>query len=208
MRLCGAVHRRIRRTGVHRRHFRRGLRRRAGLTEFAEPDAAVVGGQEVHEAAIVAGRHAEQRQQRLVAAARLAQAAPHELAQVVARDVARQEQRIDVLPERRALLDERVVQLVGDLAAAIGDRRQQRRVRCASRRAGARPRRRRPPTARPAARRRSGARGRCRATGIVSSARSASSVKLQIALGDARGNAASAPERPRPARAAAARGGG
>ena len=90
-------------------------------TELAEPDAAFVRRQEVHEAAIVAARHAEQRQQRLVAAARLAQAAANELAQIVARDVASQEHRIDVLPERRALLDERVVQLVGDLAG--GDRR-------------------------------------------------------------------------------------
>ena len=44
-----------------------------------------MGGQEVHEAAIVAGGHPEARQQRLVAAPRLAQAAPHELAQIVAR---------------------------------------------------------------------------------------------------------------------------
>ncbi len=111
--------------GVTSRHLGLGVGGCPRVTELAEPDATLVRGQEVHEAAIVAARHAEQRQHRLVAAPRLAQAAPNQLAQIVARDVARQEQRIDVVPERCTSLDERVVEVVGDLAAAIGDRRQE-----------------------------------------------------------------------------------
>ena len=41
--------------------FRGGLTRRGGLAKLADADAAVVRRQEVHEAAIVAARHAEQR---------------------------------------------------------------------------------------------------------------------------------------------------
>src|SRR4029450_2208486 len=68
--------------------LRRGAR--GGLTKFADTDSAIVGRQEVHEAAIVTARHPEPREHRLVTASRLPQAAPNELAQIVARDVASQ----------------------------------------------------------------------------------------------------------------------
>src|SRR5262249_53110799 len=77
-----------------------GLRRTGTVrlaAEFADADAALVRGEEIHEAPVVAGRHPEQLDQRLVASARFAEAAAHELAQVVARHVAREEHRIDVL---------------------------------------------------------------------------------------------------------------
>ena len=83
-----------------------GQRRRIGLcvrrpqsAEFVEPDATVVRCKKGHEAAIVTAPHAEQRQQRLVTASRLPQAAANELAEIVAGDVVRQKHRIDVLPE-------------------------------------------------------------------------------------------------------------
>ena len=49
--------------------------------KFAECDSALVRRKEVHEASIVAARHAKQLEQRLVAALRLTQTAANELAQ-------------------------------------------------------------------------------------------------------------------------------
>ncbi len=64
-----------------------------------EPDAALVRGKKVHESAVVTGRHAEQREQRLVTAPRLPQAAANELAEIVAGDVVIQKPGMHVLPE-------------------------------------------------------------------------------------------------------------
>ena len=74
-------------------------RRGDRAAEFVEPDSTIVRGVEVHEAPVVAGRDAEQLEQRLVAPIRLPQTATNQLTQVMSRDVPGEEHRIDVLPE-------------------------------------------------------------------------------------------------------------
>src|SRR5262245_14245196 len=70
------------------------------IPKLAEVGATVVGGQEIEEALVVAWRDTEQLEHRPIVAARGGQTAPHQLTHVVSSDIPRQEQRIDVLPER------------------------------------------------------------------------------------------------------------
>ncbi len=108
---------------IQRRHFSGRLRSRRAA-ELADRDAAVVRSQEIHEAPIVAARHAEEREQRLVAASRFLEPSPNELAEIVPGDIPREKQRIDVIPERGALLHQGVIEIVSNLSASIAERRQ------------------------------------------------------------------------------------
>ena len=108
---------------------RRGRARtfRCAVPEFPEVGAAIVRGQEVQKPLVVVAAHAKQLQQRPVVATRRGQPPSDQLAHVVPRDVARDEQRIDVIPERVAGVDDGGVQLVGDLRAPLA--RGQHRLR-------------------------------------------------------------------------------
>ena len=81
--------------------------------------------QEVHEPLVVARRDAEQIEQPAIVAAAHGETAPHHLADVVPGDVAIEEHRMQVLPERVAAFDNRLKELVGELAPPLA-RRQHR----------------------------------------------------------------------------------
>ena len=70
------------------------------IAEFAEVRAAVVGRQEIQETFVIARRDVEQLQQGSIVAAARAQTSPDQLPDIVSGDIAAQEQRVNVLPER------------------------------------------------------------------------------------------------------------
>src|SRR5262245_27788198 len=98
MRQCACFFYRLHGYGVRRRRGGHCLNSHSP-PEFPHRNPALVRGQEVHEAPVVAARHAEERQHRLVAAPGFLQAATNELTEIVARNVAREEHRVDVIPE-------------------------------------------------------------------------------------------------------------
>src|ERR687889_61025 len=85
-------------------------------------DSAIVRCEEVHEPLVVRFRYAEQLQERAVVPPADAESAAHELTNIVSRNVSDQEQRMNVLPERISAADDRLIQIVGDLAAALACR--------------------------------------------------------------------------------------
>ena len=112
-----------------RRFERQTDRPHAGAEWAWRPELPVVHGalvrrQEVHEPLVVAVVHAEQLQQRPVVAARRREAEADELTQIVPRDVALEQQRMDVSPERVVAVDERAVELVGQSPTPLAARRQ------------------------------------------------------------------------------------
>ena len=78
----------------------RRRQRRVAVPELTEFHLAAVSGQEVVEPLVVVRLHVEEGNESAIAATRLLQPTPHEFANVVPRDVARKEQRMDVRPER------------------------------------------------------------------------------------------------------------
>ena len=92
--------------------------------ELAVINSAFVRGQEVHEALVVAIVHAEQLQQAAVVSARRGQAEADELSQIVTRDVALEQQRVDVTPERVVAVDEGAVELIGQTPPPLAPGRQ------------------------------------------------------------------------------------
>ena len=89
------------------------------MAEFEEFRAALVGREEIHESFVVTLRQAEQPQQASIVSAAHAQSAPHELPDVVTRDVAFEEERVNVLPERISSADDGLIEFVGHLAPAL-----------------------------------------------------------------------------------------
>src|SRR6187455_1253186 len=89
------------------------------MSEDSEVGTAVMRGQEVEESFVVLVRHAEQLQQLTIVDTGRREALAHEFPHVMSRNVARQEQRVDMVPERIAAVHQRRVQLVGDLHPSL-----------------------------------------------------------------------------------------
>jgi siroheme synthase len=92
------------------------------VPELAEVDGALVRGQEVEQPLVVRVVEAEQLQQSAIAALRRGEPLADQRAQIVARQIAAHEHRVDVVPEVAAAFGEAVEQLVGHAAAALAHR--------------------------------------------------------------------------------------
>src|SRR5262245_7016602 len=75
--------------------------------------------QEVHKTLVVGRRNAEQLKQRTVIPAAGTEAAANQLTNVVSRNVPFQEERVHVLPEGITAVQERVIELVGNLTPSL-----------------------------------------------------------------------------------------
>src|SRR2546422_2665533 len=93
-------------------------------------DAAVVRGEEVQKALLIACADMEQRQQPPVAAARRSKPLLNGLTQVVTSDVAVQKQDLNVIPEIVFTGNQRLIQLVGDLPPALARSRHRSQGGC------------------------------------------------------------------------------
>src|SRR5262249_38080547 len=99
-----------------------GWCRAVEISKLTKIGAAVMGRQEVHETLVVARRNAEQLKQRTVISGARAEAAANQLTNVVPRDVPLQEERVDVLPEGIPAVQERMIELVGNLTPSLAHR--------------------------------------------------------------------------------------
>src|SRR5262245_50860260 len=95
---------------------------------FLERDLAVMLSQEIEETLVIPRLHVEEPRHDLVVAARFFQAAAHDFSNVRARDLAVHEERIDGGPERLALLEHALVEIVGHGAAPLALRTQRHRI--------------------------------------------------------------------------------
>src|SRR5881409_2610369 len=76
----------------------RGIR--GSLPEGPRIDVAVVRGQKIEEALVIAQLHPEQWNQRPITSRRRAKTAAQQLAKVVARHITREKERMELVPER------------------------------------------------------------------------------------------------------------
>ena len=74
---------------------------------------ALMGGQEIHEPLVVTVFHPEQLQQGPVVAARSREPEADELTKIMSGDIAFEQQRVNMAPERIVPFNERAVELVG-----------------------------------------------------------------------------------------------
>lgn len=82
------------------RRSRTSVRRTStGITEQPEIDDAIVGGQEIEKPLVVVRLDAKQRQHRPITSAGICQTKTDQLAKIVPRDVAREKERMYVIPE-------------------------------------------------------------------------------------------------------------
>ena len=95
-----------------------------GVSEFAEFHSTVVRGEEIHEPLVIPAGMRKSWSSASVVPTSDGQPTSNELAEVVPGDVAGNEQRMNVVPERIAAPDERLVELVGKLTAAFALREQ------------------------------------------------------------------------------------
>src|SRR5690242_7658752 len=98
------------------------------LAVLLERELAIVLAEKIQEALVLARIHVEQTRHDLVVAARLLESPADDLPDVRARDLAIHEERIDRRPERFALLDNALVEIVGDRATALAFRTERHRV--------------------------------------------------------------------------------
>src|SRR5262245_37184869 len=92
------------------------------LPVFLEGQLTIVLPQEIQEALVVTRLHVEEPQHDLIVAARFLESLVDEIAHVVARDLAVHVERVDGGPERLALFDQLLEEIVGDGAAALAAR--------------------------------------------------------------------------------------
>src|SRR5687767_105456 len=111
------------RYGRNNRHvwqrWRTRWRNRYSRPEGAEVDLARVCRQKVVQSLVVGVRHAEQSQQRPISSFGLRQPATDQLAEVMPCEIAFEEHRVNMIPERVMALDQHVVELVRDLASTF-----------------------------------------------------------------------------------------
>ena len=93
------------------------------IAELPIINSAIVGRQKVQEPLVIRLRNSEELEERPVVAARRLQASAQEFAQVVTGNVAIEEMRIDIVPERIAARDNRLIQVVCKLPPAFVGRR-------------------------------------------------------------------------------------
>src|SRR5262245_17306031 len=92
------------------------------LPVFLEGQLAIVLAEKVQEPLVLAGFHVEQSEHDLVVAPSLLEALVDEIAHVGAGDLTIHVERIDRRPERLAVIDELLEQIVGDGAAPLASR--------------------------------------------------------------------------------------
>src|SRR5262249_27893893 len=90
-----------------------------GLAVLLERELAIVLAEEIQEPLVLARIHVEQARHDLVVASRLLESAADDFPDVRARDLAIHEQRVHRRPEGFTLLDDALVEIVGDRAPAL-----------------------------------------------------------------------------------------
>src|SRR4026207_1808652 len=95
----------------------RALARGAAGAELAEVDVAAVRREKVEEPLVVGGRHPEHLQDSTIVPAGFEERLPDDGHDVRSRDIAIDEQRVNVLPERTTARGESFVQMIGDALA-------------------------------------------------------------------------------------------
>ena len=109
---------------LSRRDVRCPVQRRRHHAEALERDVALVLPEEVQELLVVLRRHVEALHQHLVVAARVLEAEPDDVADIVAGEVARHERLVDLRPERRAVREHPIEQHLRIRRERLAPRRQ------------------------------------------------------------------------------------